>query len=316
MAMPITGKMNYLQLVRWKNVLMVAATIALTWYCLLMPFHKTESITHFGVVLPLLIVASSLIAAGGYVINDIYDTEIDKINKPTKVIIGKHVSETKAWRIYIILTFTGAVAGIYLAMITQSFLLGLFFFMIIGLLWIYSAILKKKFISGNLLIAFLSATTVLVPMAVFFLIDKDTLGLGMWVRMHQTMGYFVLGYALFAFITHFVRELVKDIEDTAGDKLHQSTTIPIVMGEEKAVIIAQVLNAFILLGAVIVQIILFISGFYLLAGIEFAVIALILLLMIKLRKAEDTVDFNRVGNISKLLMLIGILSMGAIPIMI
>lgn len=296
---------------------MVGATIALTWYCILAPYMETY---HQGIiassVLFWLMTASSLIAAGGYVINDIYDVEIDRINKPSKMIVGRSVSEKSAWRFYLILTSAGAVIGIYLGVLAGSMLFSVFFLIVIVSLWLYSAAFKKRFLTGNLLIAFLSATTVLITMVAFFLLDKDTVHFLSWFKLHSQMGYFIIAYAAFAFFTHLLRELVKDIEDSHGDKAFGSTTIPVIKGKQTAVKIAQGLNIFVLLGAVSVQILLFFHGFNMLAWVVFLVIGVIFFIMIQLRSAKHAEDFHAVGNVIKSLMLIGLISMGTIPYMV
>ena len=68
-------------------------------------FHAYEvALTLNNFTLFLLIFSTICVAAGGNVINDIYDVEIDKINKPKKVLVGKSISEKAGFNYYIILT--------------------------------------------------------------------------------------------------------------------------------------------------------------------------------------------------------------------
>ena len=90
------------RLIRLPNLIIVAVTQALIYYQLL---HKTfrnysltSSFNSFEFVL--FVIATILITASGYIINDIYDIETDKINKPDKRIIQVHLSESNAWKIY------------------------------------------------------------------------------------------------------------------------------------------------------------------------------------------------------------------------
>ena len=96
---------HFLNLIRWKNLLMIALVQILIKYALLLPFYESHGVitTLSPLAFFLLVIATVCIAAGGYVINDIYDVEADKINKPSKVIINTHITEKIALRLFIIL---------------------------------------------------------------------------------------------------------------------------------------------------------------------------------------------------------------------
>ncbi len=108
---------HVLNLIRWKNLLMIAFMQYLIKYALLLPFRESHSVLvtlsdfHFF----LLVLATVLIAAGGYVINDIYDVETDRINKPEKLIINKYITEKNASTLFMILNIIGVGIGFYFA---------------------------------------------------------------------------------------------------------------------------------------------------------------------------------------------------------
>lgn len=108
---------HFLNLIRWKNLLMIALVQYLIKYALLLPFFESHSV--ITTLKPLgffiLVMATIFIAAGGYVINDIYDIETDKVNKPDKTIVGKHISEKNALYLFIILNVIGVGLGFYLS---------------------------------------------------------------------------------------------------------------------------------------------------------------------------------------------------------
>ena len=94
--------MPFLQLIRFKNLIIVILTQYLLQYLILVPAFKNTGLVplldsfHFGI----LVLSTLIIAAGGYIINDLEDYEIDLLNKPEKVIINKYISATNARKLY------------------------------------------------------------------------------------------------------------------------------------------------------------------------------------------------------------------------
>lgn len=86
---------DYLQLIRYKNLVMI---LFLQWamhVCvikpLLIPFKVAVATPDLAFWL--LVAASVLIAAGGYVINDYFDVKIDAINRPDRIVVGERISK-------------------------------------------------------------------------------------------------------------------------------------------------------------------------------------------------------------------------------
>ena len=77
---------TFLKLIRWKNLLMIACIQILFKYVYFPTFAVTTSLSNINFFF--LVLATVTIAAAGYIINDIYDIEADKINKPKKVFPG------------------------------------------------------------------------------------------------------------------------------------------------------------------------------------------------------------------------------------
>ncbi len=103
----------YLKLLRWPNLIFIALTLILIKFSFFEEFGAAITLNAFGYAL--LILATLCIAASGYVINDIYDIQADKINKPEKLIVGNKISEKKANNLFIILNIIGVAIGFYLA---------------------------------------------------------------------------------------------------------------------------------------------------------------------------------------------------------
>src|SRR5690554_5074464 len=91
----------------------------------------------------LLVLATLCIAAGGNIINDLYDIEIDRVNKPNKVIIGKSISERTANNLFIVLNVVGVGIGFYLSNVIGRPGFSALFIAISALLYLYASNLKS-----------------------------------------------------------------------------------------------------------------------------------------------------------------------------
>ena len=184
-------------------------------------------------VLLLLIAGVVLIAAGGNVINDYFDVKIDAINKPDELVVTSSVSKQEAMRFFQVLTGLGIACGVAAAVVLHSMLLGALFVVVPGILWFYSSSYKRMLVVGNLIIAFLSGLTPLVitwanAAAMERTYGPDHFGtLYVVGELYMWMG----GFALFAFLCTWMREIVKDIQDQQGDRELECHTFPIVLGD-------------------------------------------------------------------------------------
>ena len=110
----------------------------------------------------LLILSTILLAAAGYVINNIYDVGTDSINKPNDVVVGKGITETAAYNIYIGLNISGVAIGFILSNIIMRPTFASLFILIASLLYFYATTLKQIMILGNFVVALLLAVSVLI----------------------------------------------------------------------------------------------------------------------------------------------------------
>ncbi len=160
-----------------------------------------------------------IIAGSGYVINDYYDEEIDKVNKPKKWIVGNIWSRKEVLKLYFLLVSMGAVLSIFLAIRLSLFPFLFIYPIAIFGLWLYSYALKCMPIIGNLWVSLFCAGVVLVIALPDFLTDRQ-----------DAISPHLIYYAIFAFLTTWYREIVKDIEDVEGDKLVGCFTFPVRFG--------------------------------------------------------------------------------------
>lgn len=297
-------------LIRYKNLLFIAliqmAMHELIFVPVLQKYGFTESMS--GSFLWLLILATVLIAAGGYVLNDYFDLKIDRINRPGKQIIGSVISKQTAMFLHQALTFTGILAGLALAWFSRSFTLAFIFIVVPGLLWFYSASYKRQLLIGNLTVSFIAGLSVLV-VSVFGLafIKKQFGDLIYETPIPSEVQSWIGGFSVFAFLTTWIREIVKDVEDEFGDREMECRTMPIVWGIKRTKIF---LYALILIEIALI----FVVNFSHLAGdsltLKYSVFGLIIPLLVVvylLIRAKRPADYHQAATLVKFIMLIGVL---------
>lgn len=223
-----------MHLVRWSNLLFLSALVWLMEKWVAVPVLDRAA---FGEQLPwftllLLMAAVVLTAAGGYVINDYFDVKIDRINRPDAVVVTRSVSKPAAMRLSVGLSITGALCGIAVAWLLRSMTLGIIFVLVPGLLWFYSSSYKRLLMIGNLTIALLAGLTPLVVamanVAQLRLLYGSILP---YTTLEHDLYAWLGGFALFAFLLTWIREIIKDLQDQMGDRELECHTLPIVWGE-------------------------------------------------------------------------------------
>jgi len=308
---------DFLKLIRLKNLIMLAVLQYLLLYCLIKPnltFHYSrilgiQMIPQFSNLdFFFLVLATVLITAAGYVINDYFDLSIDMINHPQNVVLGKKISIRSALVIHWIFNIIGIVLGFYISWKIEMSNLGFIFIFTAGLLWYYSTIFKRELIIGNLIVAILTA---MIPILVLI---YEIIPLNLTYKSQLQYYYlnfndivfWILGFSFFAFISTIVREIIKDIEDFEGDNAYGRKSIPIILGIQNAKIIVVALQLIFTLAvswAILLYIDNDISKWYL--GI--LVILPSLFLMYKIIVAKQEKDYTFASRIAKIIMVTGIL---------
>jgi len=298
---------NIFKLIRWKNLLLIILTQVLIKYALLEPLKEDygfdTALSFCGFLV--LVFATVFIASAGYIINDIEDVEADKINKPNSVIIGEHISEKKATYLFLIFNIVGVILGFVISRAIDKSSFFVIFVLASGLLYIYSTYLKGITLIGNIVISGLVSLCILL-VGVFDLAPAIT-------RTNQASQLFFLDlikdYAIFAFMLNFLREIIKDIEDTDGDYKMGIQSLPIVLGRQRTTRLVFIL-AFIPLAVVILYLSNNLYKQPLAVGyVLLFIIAPLIYGIIKLFHAELQSDYKKISHILKLVMLTGILSL-------
>jgi 4-hydroxybenzoate polyprenyltransferase len=293
----------FLNLVRYKNLIIVIIVQLLIKYGLFdsLGVATTLDLLHFF----LLILATVFIAAGGYIINDIYDVSIDKINRPEKVIINKKISESTANTMYLLFTFFGVLTGFYLSNHIGSPGFAALFILSAALLYMYATFVKSILLVGNLVISVLVGLSLII-VGVFELVPAiDYLNQSLQLEAFSILLY----YSFFAFLLTFLREIIKDIEDINGDKNGGRQTLPILLGRKRTSIVC-----FVLAIVSVILILIYMYEFlyrtpWVMLYFLIAVIGPLLYFVVKIFAAESKTEFHHLSGLLKIVMVFGLLSL-------
>ena len=298
----------FFRLVRYRNLIIVIITQYFIRLALTSQFLAISALSSFHFLL--FVFTTVLITAAGYIINDIYDVETDRINKESKLIIGIDFQAKTALIWYFLLNTIALFSGIYLAVIIGKPFYSLVFVYCIFFLWRYSKSMKKAFLIGNIHVAVLTSL-VLINTALFDIIPAIH-------HSHNvsadaiTCVKIVLAYALFSFLLTLVRELIKDIEDEQGDKIIKANTMAIVLGTRNTKKIVFSLTIIVVVGVAFIQY-LQLENFNweqeIFSILYTALIQTFLLFfLLKLYFAKDKSDFHYLSQLNKIIMLLGVCS--------
>ncbi len=294
--------MKYLKLVRYQNLLL----LALMQIIFRFGFFKLQNI-EIALTDPqylLLVLATVCIAAAGYVINNIFDQETDRENKPDQLLVGKVVTETTAYNIYVVLNIVGVGLGFYLSNGIGKPGFSALFVVIAATLYLYASTFKRSLLVGNVIIALMLSISILI-IGVYDLYPILTL------QNRQILAVvfqILIDYAIFAFIINLLREIVKDLEDVNGDYNQGMNTLPIVLGvnrTSKIVFFASFLP--LVLSAWYIYTYIFHLTYAVIYAISF-IVAPLIYFTIKMSSAKSKKDFSHLSFILKLVLFFGILS--------
>lgn len=271
---------HFAKLIRWQNLLIVAVTQCMV-ALLLIPNNTIIDIL-MDIDFEILVLSTVLITAGGYLINDYYDIKIDYVNKPERVVAGRYIKRHHILFIHIFLSVLGILGGTYV-----SPKIGAINLLAAGLLWLYSNQLKRLPFWGNLSVAALTGLSVYI----------------IYIYYHKSF-FLISSYAAFAFFMSLIREIIKDLEDIKGDRVFGCRTLPIAYGVRNTKSIIYLLSALFLL--VVSYFLRQEPKFYFVFSGLFLILSV---LNFKIYKADKIIDYKKLSRMSKIIMLIGMLSM-------
>ncbi len=299
----------FLRLIRWPNLVFIFLTQTLFYFFILVPVDagsKTAPVLEWH-LFGLLTLSSVLIAAAGYIINDYFDLNIDRVNKPARLVVDRIIK--RRWTIlwHWLLSGIGLLLSFYVSYKLRNPLIALGNLGCVGLLYFYSTTFKRKLLIGNIIISLLTAWVILV----LYVSEFRFRGAPVPVDAYRLLLLFkyAIVYSSFAFMLSVVREVVKDIEDMEGDMKYGCRTMPIVWGVNVAKVFAGTWLV-VLIGALVIL------QFYSLRkeGVLFTLVGLLLIdlplmwILRRLYRAQTKTQYHLLSNVIKAVMLGGILS--------
>jgi len=237
----------------------------------------------------MIVLASSVTIAGGYIINNFYDSAKDLINRPQKSMLDRLVSQNTKLVFYFVLNFIAVIMVSYV-----SFRAVIFFSAYIFAIWFYSHKLKKLPIVGNLTSAILTIT----PFFAGFIYYKN----------FETV---IFVHAMFLFLILSMRELTKDLENIQGDLALNYKTIPIVYGEKTSKIMLSILTVLTLIPA---YFLIFKFNIGKMNYFFYLSIALLVLFLLLLQKSNNKPHYLILHNILKFIIVAGVFSIVLIDV--
>ncbi|AWO00460.1 ubiquinone biosynthesis protein UbiA [Chitinophaga alhagiae] len=308
----------FFRMVRYPNLIYIALTQFLLQYCVVAPVLQNSgaepslSFPHFL----MLCFSTVLVAAGGYIINDYFDINIDLVNKPEKMVVEKIINRRWAMAWHTILNMAGVSLGFLVAFQIGQFYLGFVQVFCTLLLWFYSTSFKRQVLIGNVAISLLTALSVVVvgfyERQIYESFEAIMSATGR--KLIKIIGI----YALFAFVLSMVREIVKDMEDMIGDSKDGCRTIPIVWGLKKAKAFTMLLMVILQALLVIIMVVTAFKTWYAAAGyiLLFVLLPFTLFVQKPFLQAYQPAHFHKISTWIKIVMLTGILSMVFFKIML
>ena len=231
----------------------------------------------------LIVLATALTIASGYIINSFYDSKKDLINRPNKSILDRLVSQQTKLRVYFALNFTVAFFAFLI-----SFRAFLFFSVYIFLIWFYSHKVKKFVIIGNLMATLMA----ILPFFALLLYYKN---------FYEV----IICHATFLFLLLLIREMIKDLENIKGDLANDYKTIPILYGELTS---KKIITLFTLL--TVIPVYLLIEKFEI-GNMDlyfYSCLLFLLLFLLKLWKSDLKEHYLSLHNLLKFLIVSGVFS--------
>lgn len=274
---------SLLSVVRGYNILILIIAQYLASIFIFSPDKSTSNVV-FDLHLLFIILATVCVVAAGYIINNFYDSKIDRINRPLKTGIDNYVKQETKLTLYFTLNFLAFIFGFLV-----SWKAALFFAVYIFGIWFYSHKLKKHPLTG-----LISATVLtILPFFVIFVYFKN-------------FSKIIFVHAIFLFLVIMVRELIKDLENIKGALANNYKTFTVAYGERKTKQLCFLLLLFTIFPVVVLfnyPELSYMKYFFYAALLTLAFVGFYLY------KSTTRNQYRFLHNVLKLLLLIGVFSL-------
>jgi 4-hydroxybenzoate polyprenyltransferase len=266
--------------IRGYNIPIIILAQYLSAIFILAPEKKPLQVI-LDIYLLLIVIATALTIASGYIINSFYDSKKDLINRPNKSTLDRLVSQKTKLSVYFTLNFAVAFLAIFISW--RAFL---YFSVYIFLIWFYSHKVKKFVVVGNLMATLMA----ILPFFALLLYYKN---------FYEV----IICHATFLFLLILIREMIKDLENIKGDLANDYKTIPILYGELTSKKIITLLTLL-----TVTPIFLLIEKFEI-GNMDlyfYSCLLILLLFLLKLWKSDTKEHYLLLHNVLKFLIVSGV----------
>lgn len=241
----------------------------------------------------ILVFASSLTIASGYIINNFYDSQKDLINRPNKSMLDRFVSQKTKLTVYFSLNFIVAFMAFFVSW--RAFL---FFSVYIFLIWFYSHKIKKLPFVGNLMSAFLAV----LPFFAILLYYYNQIPFEE-IENYSSQLAVIFAHAGFLFLLLLIREMIKDLENLKGDLANNYQTIPIVYGETVS---KKIITGLSICTLIPVYILIEIYDVGYMDSYFYGCLIVLVFFILALQKASKKEQFLQLHNLLKFIIVAGV----------
>lgn len=278
-----------IEILRPINCLMGSLTVIIG----LLNTRTGVSADKFVVNLILGIIAYFFIAGSGMVINDIYDIEIDRINRPQRPIPRGSITLTQAQGLFLTYLIIGLIASIVNSILNSLNFLNVIIAAIFGFIgWIYAKWGKRSGFLGNIIVSV-----------------SFSIGLIYGAVLNSSI---ISIYVYFFFFTSFFlllsREVIKGCEDVEGDKLQGVKTLAIKIGIKKSKFISMFFGILAIIFFVLTYFTPIINPFYFLITMLFGLADVCFVIILMLIKHQNKKDFKRISLFLKIGAFLGLVA--------
>ena len=263
----------FVELTRPKNLIFIILTVIFGIY------YKNSYTFHLRSFFA--IISTVLIAGGGYAINDFFDIKADIINRPDRILPSGKLTPKAAYLFSVI----SIITGINLSVFTFKWIMFFVAFVNAVLLFYYAKRMKKEFLTGNILVAYTSASTF-----IYGALLSNNFHNCLWI-------------ILFAFFLTLIREIVKDMEDISGDSAIDASTLPLHLGVPKTSVIVTLLSFIPLSINIFAYISNSVSSLYFVLTTVLVFIPVILISFYLIKSSQKR-RFSQASSLLKILMLV------------
>ncbi len=233
------------------------------------------------------------ISGASMIINDIYDLQIDQINRPERPIPSGRISLKQAKMLFVIILAIGITFSLL-----NSLIVGLIpintivvvFFGFIG--WLYAKWGKKSGFPGNILVGI-----------------SFSIGLVYGAMLN---GYIIPLYILYFFLTSFfllvAREIVKGCEDIEGDKIEGVKTLALTHGLKKALIVSEICQVLAIIFFILPIFTPIINPMLFLLTMSFGLVVVCIAFLLSLFSKLTKKEFSRISLLLKIGAFLGLIS--------